>query len=254
MRLKYKKMILLLTMGVMGIGMLTISFDKTSQADQSALETGSSQVVMLNEGDMASTTPTPTTGPTNTPTPIPKDPKKLKLNDQAEIDTLIQTYYSAMLDTDEEMLASIMTDASVINIEVISKKLEYISDYHNIICYTKPGVKDGDYVVYATHEMEVASIETYAPSIDQFYVTTVDGKLYLCFGDLETDILALLQEYIKSEEVKELIAKVNLAFKEACDRDQDLKDFYINLTSSIQSADPSGTPEAEESSEASTTN
>jgi hypothetical protein len=246
MRLKYKKMILLLTMGVMGIGMLTISFDKTTQADTNAVETTSDQVITLKE-DPTNATPTeaatPTNGLTATPTQVPEDPLKLRLSDNPDINTLVETYYSAMLDTDEETLASIMTDPSVINIEVISKKLEYISSFHNIVCYTKPGIKEGDYVVYVAFDMEIASIDTYAPALDYLYVTTKDDKVYIMTGEIDEKIQTLRKDYFKTQEIIDLVKSVDEALTAACKSDQDLQEFYDNLTSSIKTTDPDSTTE-----------
>jgi hypothetical protein len=130
-----------------------------------------------------------------------------------------------------------MTDPSVINIEVISKKLEYISNFHNIVCYTKPGIKEGDYVVYVAFDMEIASIDTYAPALDYLYVTTKDDKVYVMTGEIDEKIQALRKEYFKSQDVIDLIKSVDLALTDACKKDQDLKEFYDNLTSSIKTSD-----------------
>lgn len=239
MRLKYKKMILLLTMGVMGIGMLTISFDNTSQTDKIAVETTSDEVLALNDEDKTKASsiisPTPIVGQSKTPTSVLVDPLKLKLSDNPDINSLVKTYYAAMLDTDEDTLTSIMTDPSVINIEVISKKLEYISDFHNIICYTKHGIKDGDYVVYVAFDMEIVNIDTYAPALDYLYITTKDDKVYIMTGVLDDKIQALRQEYLETQEVIDLIESVNQALTKACKSDHQLQEFYDNLTSSIKS-------------------
>ncbi len=248
MRLKYKKMILLLTMGVMGIGMLTISFDKTSQADTGAVKTVSDLVVNSTKDivskDMPAKVPTPGTNSSITPTLALEDPLKLKLNDNPELNNLVKTYYSAMLDTDEDTLSSIVTDPSVINIEVINKKLEYISNIHNIVCYTKPGVNEGDYVVYVAYDMEIASIDTYGPSLDYLYITSINDKLYVKTGVLDEKIQTLRNEYFNTQEVKDLLKSVNQALTEACKSDQALQEFFDNLTTSIKASESDSTTES----------
>lgn len=241
MRLKYKKLILLLTMGVMGIGMLTISFDKASTTDSNALQASSSDVLAIKEGDI---TPTIVPPLMNTPTIVPEDPLKLKLNQDIQINELVKTYYKAKIEIDEETLNSIVTENSIIDITIISKTLEYISGFHNIVCYTKPGVKEGDYVVYVSFDMEIASIDTYAPALDRLYITTIDNKLYLRFEKKNDEIDALLKEYLQSEDVLELKQSVDQALLDACAKDEELKEFYDNLNASIK-AKPTTTEPSE---------
>lgn len=254
MRLKYKKMLLLLTMGVMGIGMLSISFDKTSSKD--AIEADSNQVLASNDEiskGAITITNAPTIEATNTPTPIPEDPTKLKLSNNPEIQELIETFYDALIHTDEETLSLITTPYSTYDITVINKKYEYIYDIHNIICYTKPGIKEGDYVVYLTFDMEIASIDTYGPSAEYQYVTTIDDQLYVRYGDYDEEIKKLLMEYNTSQDVIDLVVDTDKALQAACASDEALKEFYDNLilaiTSSKQNTSSSEDEKAESNQE-----
>ena len=229
-------MLVLITMWIMGIGMLTISFQLPS-VDPS-VAAGSKNVILTVTPDSSTT---PSIEPTSTPTvtPIPEDPTLLKLNTDTNLNELIKTYYKAKLETDEETLTSIMTEASGINIEIISKVQEYIEGYEDIIIYTKPGVKEGDYVVYATYGMKITTIDTPAPSVDRLYVTTQNDKYLLSFGDLTQEEAKLLDSYTESEDVKDLITSVNKELEAAQAADSDLKEFILNLKKSLNTSQSS---------------
>lgn len=227
----------------MGIGMLTISFNSTSKEQSVPASAQNTILTATPRADFSSTTPTQL--PTPTASPIPEDPTLLKLNTDVELNDLIQTYYTAKIETDEDTLTSIMTEASAINIEVISKTQEYIEGYEDIVCYTKPGVKEGEFVVYVTYGMKITTIETPAPSVDRLYVTTVNDKYLLSFGALTDEETKLLETYTASEDVTELIQTVNKQLQKAQAADSDLNEFILNLTNSITTSQNSESVESE---------
>lgn len=235
MKQKYKHLCLFLSMLIMGIGMVTTSFSKKENTH--TLETLQSKAVPEVE--------TITEGPptqTLTPVPIrptlplnePVDPARIKKTTDPSIVTLVESYYQAKLDCDEDKLQSLITDASVLDINVISRKMEYINGFHNFTCYTKPGVKEGDYVLYVTYDMEIVSIETYAPSIDEFYLTTVKDKLLIKLGNYSDEIIKLINTYHKSEDVENLVEDVRKRLVEARESDGMLNQFYENLLNQIE--------------------
>lgn len=239
MSLKYKKMILFITMWIMGIGMLTISFQKPEEAKSvpANASVASKATASPTQGITAIATNTPT--PIPTATPIPEDPTKLKKCDNPKINQLIETFYQAMLDCDEETLTSIITDTSVIDIEKIAKTHEYIEAYDNFVCYTKPGVKEGDYVVYLTYDIKITTIETYSPSLDRCYVTKEGDSYLIVYNNFDHIIDKLMKDYDESDDIKELLAQVKENLKKAQESDSDLNDFINNLTSYIEKSNSS---------------
>lgn len=221
---------------IMGIGMVTVSFTKKSDGETiEAFHTETGQEVESIVEDL-----TPTRIPTITPKqePIKKkeveDPAKMKKTTNASIVNLVESYYQAKLDCDEDKLQSLITDASKLDINVISRKMEYINGYHNFTCYIKPGIKDGDYVLYVTYDMEIVSIETYAPNIDEFYLTTVNGKILIKSGVFPDDIVNLINTYHASKDVKSLVDDVSQRMVEARKSDEMLNQFYENLLDQIE--------------------
>ncbi len=246
MRLKYKKMILFITMWIMGIGMVTISFKKPPKEDSVPASSDHALAIVTDVVTKAIISDTPTPLPTATP----EDPTKLIKNTDLKLNKLIQTFYQAMLDVDGETLQSILTDTSTFDIEKIAKKQEYIEAYDNILCYSKPGLNDGDFVVYVTYDMKITTISTYAPSVDQCYVVKQGDNYLIAFNNFDSKISDLLNTYYNSEDVQALVQEVGINLNKARQSDQDLDEFINNLTNSI-SQSSSSSEASEGSSEAS---
>ncbi len=243
MRLKYKKMILFITMWIMGIGMVTITFKKPPKAD--SVPANSDHAIAKASPDIGAK-PQVTNIPTPLPTitPIPEDPTKLKKNSDEDLNELIHSFYQAMLETDEATLESITTETSTIDIEKIAKEQEYIEAYSNIVCYTKPGIKEGDLVVYVTYDIKITTIATNAPSIDQCYVTKQGDTYVIAYNNISSEITDLLSTYFYSEDVQTLVKNVDINLDEAKQSDSDLNEFINNLTNSISNTNTNASSEA----------
>lgn len=235
MNLKYKKMIFLLTTGIMGIGMVNLSFmqqDKTKSVDAIPPNQAVASYNPMDEGDNSSnTTPTVSLEPTVTPKPA----NDLELNKYAEINEVITEFYQAKLVCDEEKFKQILLNADQLDMERLQRKIEYIQDYHNINCYTKKGINEIDYVVYIIYDIELTTIETYSPSIDELLITYVDGAPKIYMGDISKETSGYLSKLRNKEDVQLLVSDVETRLKEACELDEDLNEFYKNITKSSSS-------------------
>lgn len=246
MKVRYKKMLYLITMWIMGIGMLTFSFHPASHSNHpnqgsTNNQTDSLEAIAANSNLIATQTPTPesigeeaTVTPTKALASLSDQPEKLILNTDPKLNELIKTYFQAKLDINEDELNYIISSNSKIDIEVLSKVQEYIEDYQNITCYTKPGLIDTDFVVYVAYDMKITTISTLAPAIDRMYVTTVGNEYRICFGYNQDKIDALYAKYDESEDVQQLISDNNKLLYDARQSDSDLNDFITNLTSSLK--------------------
>lgn len=186
--------------------------------------------MILNEGESGSgVVVTAESGTTNT------GGNPLTEESVDEIHQLVETYFEAIRNGDKEQLAAIL---DVIDEDVedsLAFNTEYIEAYENILCYTKEGIEDGSYVVYAYTEIKFVNIETLAPSITILYVMQDlgSGNYYIHNGIGESDIAVYIEEVTKSDDVQELFDSVNAAFAEACKKDKDLDLFYQSLTEAI---------------------
>lgn len=150
-------------------------------------------------------------------------------NQDKEITNLIKNYYDAMLNADKEAYDRITVDDDSIDIDILLRKMEYIIGYDNQQIYIAQGAGEIDLVAYIVYDLNINSIKTPAPSIDQLFIKNVDGNPKLYFNELTLHETKHLETIRNHQEVKSLIQTVNLDFKNAINSDSHLYDFYISL-------------------------
>ncbi|MBQ9119087.1 MAG: hypothetical protein IJY09_03395 [Lachnospiraceae bacterium] len=262
MRRKNRKLIMNLCILIMGIGMLVFPLDTlpsmgrvkqpentvdSNPSDAAGTEhiTGSSPTITGASGTNAVTlTPTPTVtkaatptpAPTLTPTPtvtphLPPEENLLTAEVPTDIQELVTAYFESRL-TSIEDYKKLIDNEDMVDEELTYKRVEYIVGFHNIVCYMQQGIEDIDYVVYAVYDAEIATISTYAPSIEYMLVRYDDNgvpKIYLPdenFSDAESNYLTSL---IATSDVQLLIGDVNMALEAAKQSDADLMDLMKRI-------------------------
>ena len=171
------------------------------------------------------TSETETQAITETVTEAAKDDSENKLVKEtadSELQQLVEQYYTAVAAQDYDTLQSIsesFTDEDKKKVENASA----IESYNNIAVYSKKGLTDGTYIVYAYCDAKITGIETMAPRLEELYVlTNADGKLV--FGD--TDSSQELQDYVlkmqTDADVQALVKDVNGLLDTAMEKDADL--------------------------------
>ena len=216
MKFKYKKMIVMITMGTMLIGCVifsTVSPNKDKETSTKALKTQVSEEA----------TPTPTQSPKVDTTVIQKD-----LN--PEVSKVVQNYLIASVACDMDALEDTVNDISMISEEELKLKYEYVESVNNIECYMIPGPNGDGYLVYAYRELKLKDINTLAPGLSRVYVTTGDNGEYRVFFGADTGLEDFIAKTDKSTEVTELVNKVNTKMEEAVSSDKDLKTFIEKIT------------------------
>ncbi len=245
MKLKYKKMVFIVSMCAMGIGMVTFTMKgeaekQTADAKKSDISVYEEQLAdILTSNIQAELLPeenkttvqaadTGTVSEVIAVSPLEKDAYD-------EINNLIEKYYKAKLKNDIEAFKPLVNDTDYINVKDNERKGKYVEDYKNISCYTRKGLVEGSFVVYVYHEMKFTGIKTLAPGMDRFYVkTNNNGKPYIYFGDIDDKTERYLKEADESEEVMELVYKVNEKYRKAAADDSVLNEFKLKLEESAQ--------------------
>lgn len=241
MKLKYKKIILAVTMGTMCIGLITLKIGSSEHKDSTKIEQSLSKKSDKTKSKKSDTTANVNTDSkkvegtvTNSPSPVDSE---LKANAYPEINELIKNYYAALLKCDINEFAKVVTDTSTINIETIRQEVGNIEEYKNIECYTKLGPVEGSYVVYVYSELKLLNINTLAPGMKRLYVCTAeDGKLYVFTGQLDDTTNQYLADTSKDQKVQDLVNSVNQKFQSAISSDPDLYEFNKNLNEKAQEA------------------
>ena len=236
MKLKYKKMILCLFMGILGIGMVTFSFSPPSASDS---DSETVQPRAISEAELLAEEENQAAVNTSIATPSPTEElqKETMLEKDAhpEINNLIERYYAANLTCNEADFEGLIKDISQLDMERMQRKVQYIKSYQNISCYTVRAINEIDYVVYVTYDLELPVIETYAPSIGELYIQYEDGIPYIYLGSLSNQTSDYLDDLRNSPEVLALIDQVTVNLEAAIESDENLKDFYEKLSSSTES-------------------
>ena len=235
MKIKYKKMLLLLTTCIMGIGMVTLSFSLENKtiADE-PMPISKSIEPRMGQSDVSAFAMDPVVTVAPTATPEPKN--ELELNKYADINKVVTEFYEAKLTCLEEDFIPIVTNANQIDMERLQRKIEYVNSYQNINCYTKKGINEIDYVVYVSYDLELATIDTYAPSIDELRITYVDGSPKIYLGTISEETSEYLKKLRTSEDVEILVSDVVTRLDEACASDENLNEFYLNIQKSSEKA------------------
>ncbi len=193
--------------------------------------------VVTPSGPAGSPTPaaTPTPVPTPTPEPTPtlspeNNPLLSEISD--DLGALAEAYFSTILGDSFEEYKNLFYNAEYVNEELTKKRVEYIVQYHNIECYAKRGAGPVDYVLYVLNDVEIATIDTYAPSMEQLYVKyDEDGnpKIFIAGDSFSPEEAAYLDELNAMPDVKALIEDVTERMNEAVSSDAELRNFILRL-------------------------
>lgn len=229
MKLKYKKAIILVSMGTMFIGLIAFSMGSGSSKPATKVSSPPSG--------------TPQVAQTAPPTGEP-DGQFWGQSTDDKINELMQAYFKASVAKDMKALEGLVTNIDYVSEEQLKVKYEYVEDAKNIECYVVDGPQEGEYLVYVYSELKIKDVDTLAPGLSRFYVITEEGEgsgLKVFFGS-DSQIEAFMKETDASEKVQELAAKVQMRLDEALSSDEKLLEFNKKL---IQKANEKsdGTPE-----------
>ncbi|MCH5265005.1 MAG: hypothetical protein J1F02_03840 [Lachnospiraceae bacterium] len=161
---------------------------------------------------------------------------ELVLNQNEDINKLIADYYAAKKIVDIETMSTLVSDPNQIEREKFTAMAAYVEDYQNINCYMIKSEEEDAYRVYARYDMKLKNIESLGPCLTSFYVTTTsDGKyvIYLsALDEVQEDFISAADE---NSDVLELEEEVANGLQEVIDKDESFKQFYQKLDKEIQS-------------------
>lgn len=248
MKLKHRKLILIISMSALGIGLIVFSIagkkekqneDQEAMAvtqavtQEAVLETPTEQVEKtVSSTETPTETPEATEEPTVTATETPTPEVEVSALEQdahPEVNKLIKGFLQAKIDGSAKKMKKLVTDPSYIDIESIQKKTEFIESYDNIKVYTKAGTGDIDYIAYVYMEVKIASIDTKAPGLNEFYIRKVGDNYKIVQGEISDETAQWISEARNTEDVQELLDQVNKKLKKAVDKDEELAAFCKKL-------------------------
>lgn len=149
------------------------------------------------------------------------------------VNELVNKYFSGLSAGDTAMVeetVDVLTDEEK---QVIERKKDYIEAYNNVICYTKKGLEEGSYVVFAAYDMKIVNIETAAPGIMALYVCAAeDGSLYIFNGEAPEELQNYVLELAAEEEVAAVITEIDTRYQQLAAEDEDLGKFAETMLQS----------------------
>lgn len=242
MKLKYKKMILVISMSAMGIGMVTLSLSKpkdknegaepvvTSLADDGSDDT-EGESVGVDEIAKVELVGQPADG-------------ELRMDVYPAINELVKKYMSAKAACDYEAIRTLVSDSSVIDEDDLRAKSEYIEDYKNIACYTLNGPTEDSFVVYVYEDLKILNVNTLAPGMTRLYIKLDEsGNPYIYLGAIDDETQKFIEETSSNQAVIDIINTVNTKLDEAVTKDEDLKKFVEDRSNEATTEDSSSSDE-----------
>ena len=237
----YKRLSVILTMGIMGIGLVSFSTvpgaELKNSDDKAKIVFEMNVDVNRNAGRDTSSepeaTPTPTSTPTPEPTPTPA-PNYLQKNSNTKITELVKAYLAAKLTSDINSLKDIVTDTGALKVETMMKQTETVLSYELCDCYTKRGYDPADYVVYYVYYVNITTLSSPILAFDSFYVNVDDNGVYrVLTGTIDDEIEEKLVLLNQDSDVQAVIGEVTDEINREIEEDETVMQYWQRLYDSL---------------------
>ncbi len=227
MKLKYKRIVLIITTFTMMIGMVIFSIISPEGSKANSNETE-----VLNDANDFKTEDVLELGEAQAV--VEGQEIILEKSADSELNQLLIDYFEASVSCDMDKLETIVSDVSILDKDELRIKYELVESVENIQCYIVKGPSEGKYLVYVYSEIKFKDIETMAPGLSRLtVVSTADGGYVIFFGaDEEVEQFAKLTD--ASAPVQEMVQKVSIRMEEALSKDADLKALNEKMTGAAQ--------------------
>lgn len=151
---------------------------------------------------------------------------------QTEIEELMKRYFTAKQQVDMDMIGQCVSDIAYVEEKKLLAESEYVESYENIQCMVLDGASEGAYRVYVYYDVKIYDIETLIPSLNVLYVNlNEEGNLQIYFGTLDANEQKCIDELDQCKEVQELISTVSKKMEEVISSDEQVREFYEMLES-----------------------
>ena len=149
----------------------------------------------------------------------------------AEITALIKSYYQALGEKDIATLKTLEDDFTPSDESKVTNLKDYIEGYEVGDVYTKKGMTDDSYVVYACFYYICQGVDTKAPALTQFYVYKNDDGNWVIDNDAlqNSEVSAYMEAQLSDSDVTALVSKVQSELDQAQEEDSSLADFLNGL-------------------------
>jgi hypothetical protein len=124
-----------------------------------------------------------------------------------------------------------VVDSAQFNIDELAKRQQYATNYSNVECYTKPGLTDGSYVVYAVVNTQIPGVSVQPLSLHQFYLIPNENGGFIHDNTATTnpEIEEYMNQVDRDPDVVELYTRVDKNNSDSAKSDEALKQFYESI-------------------------
>ena len=201
MKLKYKKLVIIITIATFAIGFLILTLIPTGGNSQHA------------------------------------EDAKLKLNENEEIVKLMTDFFQAKKTVNMEAMSELVSDSSQIPRENFTILAEYVEDYENFNCYMIENLDEDAYRVYVKYDMKLKNVDTLTPCLSAFYITSTSDNRYIIYlSALDENQVDFITSADKNMEIVKLKTQVSEEFNNVINQDAGCKQFYQKIQEKIKAA------------------
>lgn len=151
------------------------------------------------------------------------------------INELIDSYYKAMVEGDTDTMGELVYYLDANEILRAKETSKYLEGYPTLEVYTKPGPRDGCYLVFVYVELKFTDYDKPIPGMNVYYVcTNEDGEFYINEdGDESEGELQYMRKIQAQNDVIDLNNRVAAEFNDMVAEDKALVDFLEKLGDEI---------------------
>lgn len=157
-------------------------------------------------------------------------------NEYPEVNSFVENYMHALTSGDMNVLGTMVVDPSQFDDpERMQKRMELVLNYSNVDCYTKPGLTEGSYVVYAVMNTQIPDVDVQPLSMHQFYLIPNEfgGFLHNNIASTDSEIEAYMNQVDRDPDVVDLYERVDKNNEESAQADESLRAFYERIGASV---------------------
>ena len=157
------------------------------------------------------------------------DTNALEENAYPEVNTLIESFYAAWGQKDTDAMKELTDNFSTTD-ETKVANATYIESYDNVQVYTKKGLDENSYVVFASYDLKFQGIDTPAPGLSELYVIKNENGDWLIHNDeSDEEVQECLEKTRQEEDVQELISQEEEKYDLALESDEELNAYLEQL-------------------------
>ena len=158
----------------------------------------------------------------------------LQENAYDDVNELMSRYFKALADGDMDTIVALSDYNDETTLITYEKRSDFIDDYLNVTCYTKPAIAENSYFVYVSYDTKVIGIDTMAPGLNAFHVYTAEDGSLKIDGDMEENVEAAFKLVTNQDDVVDLYNRIDVRYKEAVLADEALNTFMEELPDKVK--------------------